>query len=144
MRAAGQVLAAGALLLGACSSAPSPEPETTSSAPSPQSVTLRVIAQAEIAYGDDVGQFTVPPGTTELTMSTSCTRTDDGVGRPRVTFKIDTGTPGDNVLTSVVNCGGSGESTVSLDLPPDAPSSLTYRVRPSNPLGISWSLSVAS
>lgn len=143
MRTVIVLLGASALLSTGCSSDPAPVPAETSSTPSPRTVTLSVVAQAERAYGEDVGRFTLPPGTTELTVTTSCTTTDDGVSRPRVTFVIDTGTPGDAVLTSVQKCGGT-ENTASTSIGPDVPSTLTYRVTPSDPLGISWRLSVAA
>lgn len=145
MRSAAILLSACALLAG-CSSDPSPDPVEPSSAAPPRSVTLAGIADAQKAYGADGGRFTVPPGTTALTLSTSCTRMDKSVRRPRVTFVIDTGAAGagDDVLTNVATCGSGDTVGISADLPPDAPSTLTYRVTPSDPLGISWTLSVAA
>lgn len=143
MRTVIALLGASALLSAGCSSDPTPVPAETTSTPSPRSASLAVITQAERAYGEDVGQFTLPPGTTELNVTSSCTTTDDGVSRPRVTFVIDTGTPGEAVLRSVQRCGDT-EITASTSIRPDVPSTLTYRVTPSDPLGISWKLSVAA
>ncbi|MCL8250610.1 hypothetical protein AERO_04375 [Aeromicrobium fastidiosum] len=94
--------------------------------------------------GDDSGTFTVPDGARQIELTATCEPVAVDVTQPRVSFVVDTGTMGDDVLTFESECASDGSVSSGTSLPDGTPDELTYRVTPSDPTRIAWSLTVTA
>jgi hypothetical protein len=133
------VVLAGVTVLAGCASGASTVDEESPERPAKAA---RQLLDIDDRTGEASGTFRVARGTTQIELTAFCKPVGRDVSRPRVSFVVDSGSPGDDVLTFESECATDSGVSSGTSLPEGTAGELTYRVTPSDSRNITWSLTV--